>query len=65
MKAKKKQKNKLTQLDILKMTRKVDRQLAIESGEFHKWMPTSRVHTDKKKKANKKASRNYRYKGND
>jgi hypothetical protein len=63
MKAKKK--NKLTQLDILKMTRKVDRQLAIESGEFHKWMPTSRVHKDKKKDADKKASRNYRYKGND
>ena len=63
MKAKKK--NKLTQLDILKMTRKVDRQLAIESGEFHKWIPTHRVHKDKKKDADKKASRNYRYKGND
>ena len=64
MKPKKKNK-KLTQLDILKMTRKVDRQLAIENKTFDTWMPKSHVHKDKKKEANRKASRNYRYKGNE
>jgi len=64
MKAKKK-KNKLTQLDILKMTRKVDRQIAIENKTFDTWMTKLKVHQDKTKENNKKSSRNYRYKGDE
>ena len=64
MKAQKK-KNKLNQLDILKMTRKVDRQIAIENKTFDTWIPKSYVHKDKKKETNRKTSRNYRYSGNE
>ena len=47
-------------LEYIKSVRKADRELAKESGEFHKWMHKSRVHTDKKKKADKNSSRNFK-----
>ena len=50
-------------LDYVKTVRRIDRELAKESGEFHTWMPTNRVHKDKKKDSDKKESRNYKYKG--
>ena len=64
----KKKDEKLTiqkKLDYVKTIRGIDRELAKESGEFHTWMPTNRVHKDKKKEANRKTSRNYRYRGNE
>jgi hypothetical protein len=64
LKAKGKEKSKLEkQLDSFKRQRGIEREAIIESGEFHAWMPQSRVHTDKKKKNNKKSSRQYKYKG--
>ena len=47
-------------LEYVKRVRAIDRELAKESGEFHKWMPTSSVHKDKKKHANKNASREFK-----
>ena len=51
---------KETMMTYIKSVRKADRNLAIESGEFHAWIPKSRVHTDKKKKANKETSRKFK-----
>ena len=47
-------------LEYVKRVRGIDREIAKESGEFHSWMPKSRVHTDKKKKTNKDASREFK-----
>ena len=62
IKAKGKPKSKTEKnLDYIKRVRGIDRELAKDSGEFHTWMPQSRVHTDKKKKANKKECRNFKH----
>ena len=64
MKKKNKKKTHLQkQLEHFKVVRGIDRQIAIESGEFHFWNPTNRVHGDKKKKEDKNSSRKFIYKG--
>lgn len=54
-------------LDYLKRVRKVDREIAIENKTFDgRWTTGTKVHTDKKKKADKQASREFkRNKGKD
>ena len=49
-------------MTYVKSVRKADRELAKESGEFHAWIPKTRVHTDKKKKADKNNCKNFKYK---
>jgi len=64
MKKKKNKKDVIDKDTIVKITKKINRELAIENKTFHiTWLPKSRVHSDKKKAMDKKESRNYRYKG--
>lgn len=53
------------QLAHIKKVRGIEREIAKENKEFNiTWIPTNRVHTDKKKKADKQSSRKYKYNPN-
>jgi len=60
--AKGKKKNKTEQnLATLKRVRGIEREAAIENKTFQiNWNPKSSVHTDKKKKADKNSSREFK-----
>jgi hypothetical protein len=46
----------------VKLIRKVDREIALSNDTFHKWFEKPNIHVNKKKKANKLASRNFKNK---
>lgn len=52
--------DKQKKLDYVKSVRKADREIAIENKTFDTWVVPKKVHVDKKKAANKKASRDFK-----
>jgi hypothetical protein len=57
-----KKNNKITHV---KLVRKADREIALSNDTFHQWFEKPKVHTNKKKKANKLASRNFKNKSSE